>query len=129
MKIKINEKETYEIDISDGKIVSMNEFDYLVDRLIRIRKVFSNEVPINIVGKEIKKRTWTKHTKLPREKIVEAVKVYFSGLPKADIKLKIPEIVGYPYSMFSTRLFAYKKRHNLTPQEFGFTEWPTISKH
>lgn len=90
MKIKINETETYEISLENSSEIRLNELDFIIDRLIKIRKVFANEMPINKIKTAIEyKRTVKSNLKWTREFTIEVLKVLYNKNINKEEKNKI----------------------------------------
>ncbi|HEY5631646.1 MAG TPA: hypothetical protein VIR31_05925 [Nitrososphaeraceae archaeon] len=130
MKIRVNNEETYEINVPEE--LPLQQIDLMIDRLSKIRKLFANEFGFvkqaeSMIDSTLKTPVIRhKRKKLSREEAVEVLKVFYSDIPMDEKKKKVCEMTGNEnYARVSTHMWDLRKKHNVQPQEVGLTEYNT----
>jgi hypothetical protein len=128
VKIKINEKENYNIEIPDE--ISSQEFLGLMSRLDIISKMILKGSPLEIepvqIGNKNKTIAIQSHKKgrghrvswgNDRDKVIRYLKAQYHG-SKQD-KEKISEIEGQEWEDIMRSLWYYRNKFEIKPQEVG----------
>lgn len=127
MKIKLSDKETYEIQLKDE--ITVQELNEILIKLNSLAKIFSKDI-FSLVNKEIREkrhyntkrmnaRTWCD----TREKAVAVIKLHYSG--NKENKLKFAQEVGESWNTIVKGMHGLKTRYDIKPQEVGLEHFPT----
>lgn len=137
MKIKINERESYMIDLPNE--VSLMELSEILTRLNHIQKIGMKEnpfiSPVSQVQKVFReKRPYTfnpEYTtkgihKLDRETVIKLLKVYYSNMTIPEQEIYFKENTQFGRKGFSSVARKLMKEKKITPQDLGFETLPTM---
>lgn len=135
MKIQISEDEVYEIKLPE-EVNSLEKFNEILNKLERIIKLLrikdnflkENEKTIGKIETNIyPNRRYSKLNPNPfvntREKVLDLLQYCYYGT-KED-KERIEKIMGRSYAYISKKLFTYRKKYNIEPQEIGLKSFGT----
>lgn len=132
MKIIINSKESYELDLQDE--ISLEQFQYLINRLVELNKVF-NKFSINAATTEetenIKKLKSLRQSKgkfLPRydrNEAIKYIKAYYKN-DKTDFNQYLQNIgcTHLADSSHSSIINKLKRGFNILSEEVGLIKFP-----
>ena len=132
MKIKINENETYEINISE-EILNAKQFQELLFRLNAINKILGRDILMSSITekptpkiktytnqrKPSKSRPWAKD----REFVVDLIKLHYLGSKEMKEK-KTREMNMTCWDEIVKAIHNLVMRHNITPAEIGIPFFP-----
>lgn len=129
MKIKVNDKESYSIELEEE--INLNQLNFIIDRLIRLKKLFSDENPMSIVKNAVgttpfvtRTRNKTIWSSWDRETSRTALTIYHQSIPLAYRKEKLLKLGVTDYADFSSSVHGIRKKYNFTPQELGIERFP-----
>jgi len=128
MKIKINEKETYVIDLENDEELTGEQFLGLLERLNSIRKLLERDFFIqigNIKKKVYRKKGVARAFNRSREEALKVLKIHYHG-SKED-KSILGEIYNSEWGELSKGFSAMKKRWDIAPDEVGLIAFPKRS--
>lgn len=134
MKIKINELETYEIDLPTE--CDLSKFNFIVERFMRIQKSFGRDIltqtadETSISSTHVRKPyrksgmkfNWT------REEYVELMKIYYSPISKAEKIERLAQKGITDYKTFSACCWSQRKKYGIRPEEVGLYKYPTAAE-
>jgi len=137
MKIKINEQETYEIVIDNGKEYTFEEFLQLIGKLVKISKIISTDTPLPLTkndptkmesvkpqeGLFKKKQRGKARIQWNRDLAVEAVKTHYHATKEEkEAFAQSQNVPDWNYLLKAMSIL--KRRFNITPSEVGMTAFP-----
>ena len=140
MKIKINDSESYEIAIPDE--IEGDEFIGIVDRLVRIQRLFVKDVVSNLKPNVTStapmpgvRRPRGKHNdysawKSSKEKTIALIKSYYTGGKDTaeidEFKNKF-DYYGDRAKMLGAPMKMLREFHNIQPEEVNLIRWPRVA--
>lgn len=121
MKIRINENETYEIQMKEE--MTIQELEALLQRLNGLTKyvardVFSEALRLSQVPLRQEMKTGKKP--ITRERVLEFLKAFYSKDVTREERKRLIEENDSLYN----KIKMYRERFNITPQEIGLKEFP-----
>lgn len=120
MKIEINERESYLIDIPEK--VNIQELSVIADRFNRLQKLFGKDIVMEAVrehGSSQKVKTYHSKYNWTREKAVEALKIQYSKMSPEEKEKLIMEKFNIEAKKVREGSFYLKKKFNIQPNEVG----------
>ena len=129
MEIRINNKETYNIELPEK--VDADSFNTLIIRLQDINKIVSKNAFAENVFDKNKEAPLTKKTSSvirreelkDREYVLSMVKLVYFGSKEEKTKI-IKTLKFNSYDTFYATIYAVRKKFNITPNEVGLIRWP-----
>lgn len=129
MQVKLNDIETYQIDIKDK--LTREEFITLVQRLQTISRAFFKDDFVQDMPSKVttihRNYSKTNLNKLSREQLMELYKVWFNGDENAfQVACKELNVLNQYLSTFGGNVKKFLVKHDITPHDLGIKRFTTF---
>lgn len=114
MKIKINERESYLIDLPEE--IDGEEFLGMLRRLRELKNLLSLSAPVTVLNQRAKRTNWT------RELAIKNLRIKYLGT--REEKLALAESRNSDWRVYTKTLDGQRKRYGITAQEVGLIRFP-----
>lgn len=125
MKIEINEKESYNVEIPTT--LSAQEFLALFERLNNIKKIVISNLNTNIFDNNIHTKILKPRNRIKlvsnRDDVIKLLKLHYFG--SKEEKQNFAASVNRDWKKVRCCLTSYKRTYKIEPEEIGLKRFPT----